>query len=105
MSNDTSEIRIAIADDHQIFRDGLRRLLESESGFRVVGEAADGEEALRMTRDLTPDILLLDVAMPRMGGIDALSKADVQATRVILLTQLNVTSCCVRFSMVSVEWC
>ena len=86
MSNDTGEIRIAIADDHQIFRDGLRRLLESESGFRVVGEAADGEEALRMTRDVKPDILLLDVAMPRMGGIDALSKADVQATRVILLT-------------------
>jgi two-component system, NarL family, nitrate/nitrite response regulator NarL len=79
-------VRIAIADDHQIFRDGLRRLLESEPGFEVVAEAADGIDAIRVTRQLRPDILLLDVAMPRMGGIEALSLPEVGSTQVILLT-------------------
>src|SRR5919112_1696127 len=79
-------VRIAIADDHQIFRDGLKRLLESEPGFTIVAEAADGAEAVRVTRETRPDVLLLDVAMPRMGGIDAISIPDVHSTRVILLT-------------------
>lgn len=79
-------VRIAIADDHQIFRDGLRKLLESERGFEVVAEAADGIDAVRLARDVRPDILLLDVAMPRMGGLETLSVREVQAIRVILLT-------------------
>jgi DNA-binding NarL/FixJ family response regulator len=79
-------VRIAIADDHQIFRDGLRRLLESESGFEVVAEAVDGVEAARVARTLAPDVLLLDVAMPRMGGVEALTTIPLDATRVILLT-------------------
>ncbi len=79
-------VRIAIADDHPIFRDGLRRLLESESGFTVVAEAADGLEAIRMTQDVGPDVLLLDVAMPRMGGVEALTGLQSTATRVVLLT-------------------
>ena len=78
-------VRIAIADDHQIFRDGLKRLLESEPGFSVIAEAADGAEAVRVARESNPDVLLLDVAMPRMGGIEALAHPDVRATRVILL--------------------
>jgi two-component system, NarL family, nitrate/nitrite response regulator NarL len=86
MTEGTHEIRIAIADDHQIFRDGLKRLLESEPGFKVVAEAADGVEAIRVTRQTSPDVLLLDVAMPRMGGIDVISIPDLQATRVIFLT-------------------
>lgn len=86
MPEASHEIRIAIADDHQIFRDGLKRLLESEPGFKVVAEAADGEDAVRMTREVKPDILLLDVAMPRMGGIDVMSVPDISTTRVILLT-------------------
>ena len=79
-------VRIAIADDHPIFRDGLRRLLESEPGFSVVAEAADGLEAIRITQDIQPDILLLDVAMPRMGGVEALPGLQSSATRVVLLT-------------------
>ena len=80
------QVRIAVADDHQIFRDGLKRLLESEPGFKVVAEAADGVDALRVARDTKPDILLLDVAMPRMGGVEAMSAPDLGSTRVILLT-------------------
>lgn len=86
MSDPVRTVRIAIADDHQIFRDGLRRLLESEPGFEVVAEASDGAEAARMARDVRPDILLLDVSMPRVGGLDALASPDVRATRVVLLT-------------------
>ena len=79
-------VRIAIADDHEIFRDGLRRLLESEPGFEVVAEAVDGLDASRIARDVTPDVMLLDVAMPRMGGVEALTTLRSDTTRVILLT-------------------
>jgi DNA-binding NarL/FixJ family response regulator len=79
-------VRIAIADDHQIFRDGLRRLLESEPGFEVVSEGNDGMDAIRMARDAHPDVLLLDVAMPRMGGVEALASLSGSAAHIILLT-------------------
>ena len=57
-------VRIVIADDHPIFRDGLRRLLEAEPDLKVMGEASDGAEAVKLARQLKPDILLLDLAMP-----------------------------------------
>jgi two-component system, NarL family, nitrate/nitrite response regulator NarL len=79
-------IRIAIADDHPIVRDGLRRLLESVPGFDVVGEASDGLAAIEVARTLKPDVLLLDVAMPRMGGLETLQALSGLDTRVILLT-------------------
>ena len=86
MRNIPRQVRIAIADDHQIFRDGLKRLLESEPGFKVVAEAADGVDAIRVAQEAKPDVLLLDVAMPRMGGIEAMARPEVSSTRVIFLT-------------------
>ncbi len=84
------QIRILIADDHPIFRDGLRRLLEAEPKFAVIGEACDGAEAVKLARQLKPDILLLDLAMPRHPGLEALremnSDSAQQTVRIILLT-------------------
>lgn len=85
---DSRKTRILIADDHTIFRDGLRRLLESEPEFQVAGEAADGAEALQLVQQLKPDILLLDLAMPRMPGLETLRELSSQGSnvKVILLT-------------------
>jgi DNA-binding NarL/FixJ family response regulator/two-component sensor histidine kinase len=81
-------IRIVIAGDHSIFRDGLHCLLESEPGLEVIGEAQDGSEAAEVTRQMKPDILLLDLAMPRRRGLEALRDLRVgsgDGVRVILL--------------------
>jgi two-component system nitrate/nitrite response regulator NarL len=90
MDNKKSPIRIVIADDHPIFRDGLRRLLEAESGLKVIGEACDGAEAVKLARQLKPDIMLLDLSMPRMPGLEALKDLSTgtgaNGVRVILLT-------------------
>lgn len=81
-------IRILIADDHALFRDGLRRLLEAEEGFEVVGEASDGEMLLALARQTAADILLLDLAMPRQDGMDVLRElaASQMPVRTLLLT-------------------
>lgn len=81
-------IRIVIADDHAIFRDGLRRLLATVEDFVVIGEASDGKEAISLATELKPDVLLLDLAMPRVPGMEVLREMAHQgvAVRTILLT-------------------
>jgi two-component system, NarL family, nitrate/nitrite response regulator NarL len=90
MDNKRSQtIRIVIADDHPIFRDGLRRLLEAEPGLKVIGEASDGNDAVKLARQLKPDVMLLDLAMPRQPGLEALrdlSTGGANGVKVILLT-------------------
>jgi DNA-binding NarL/FixJ family response regulator len=81
-------IRILLTDDHSLFRDGLRRLLETESDMCVVGEAQDGQTAISLVESLHPDLLLLDVAMPGMPGLEVLRRimAESWHPRVILVT-------------------
>lgn len=80
-------MRIVIADDHALFRDGLKSLLDAR-GFEVVGEAADGEEAVALARRLQPDIVLMDLTMPRLDGLAAtrLISAELPAVKVVVLT-------------------
>jgi DNA-binding NarL/FixJ family response regulator len=80
-------VRVLIADDHALFRDGLKSLLEAR-GVEVVGEAENGRRAVAMTRHLKPDIVLMDLTMPEMGGLDAtrMLTADDPSVRVVVVT-------------------
>jgi NarL family two-component system response regulator LiaR len=81
-------IRILIADDHSIVRKGIRTLLDTETGIEVVGEASNGEEALSSAQNLNPDVILMDLVMPVMNGIEATQRItrDCPETRVLVLT-------------------
>jgi DNA-binding NarL/FixJ family response regulator len=84
-------VRILLVDDHPIVRQGLRTLLEARPGWEVVGEAADGVEALEKVDDLQPDVVVLDVTMPRMNGLEACrliqKKKNHSSREVLFVTQ------------------
>jgi DNA-binding NarL/FixJ family response regulator len=85
-------ITVAIVDDHPIFRAGVKHLLETDPSFDIVDEGTDGFDVARIVRDSHPDVLLLDVAMPKLSGVDALVNLPGTTTRVLLLTAaINAT--------------
>jgi len=83
-----NNVRIVLADDHTILREGLRALLSADPDFEIIGEARDGREAVRCVEKLGPDLLLMDLSMPRMSGMDAISeiKKRYPETKIIALT-------------------
>src|SRR3984885_820654 len=88
MTKGKPAVRILVADDHAIFRDGLRKLLEGSDDVSIIGEASNGNEAIKMMAKLKPDILLLDLRMPEKDGLGVLEEInfDTVTTRVIVLT-------------------
>lgn len=84
-------IQVLIADDHPVVRKGLRLLLNSEPGLHVVGEATDGIEAVELYQQLRPDVLLLDLQMPRKGGLDVIKelRQDYPKARILVLTSFS----------------
>lgn len=83
-----TQIRVLVVDDHNIVRDGIRMVLEAQPDLTVIGEAADGRQALERVRQLQPDIVLMDLAMPVMGGLEAtrLIKTEHPNVQVLILT-------------------
>lgn len=86
--NEDKRIRILLADDHAVLRAGLRALLAAQSDLEVVGEATDGAEAIRQTQALRPDVVVMDIGMPGVSGIDATAriKRDLPTVKVLILS-------------------
>ena len=84
-------IRILVADDHLIIRQGLRLILETQEGFEMVGEAADGAEAVRLCAELHPDVVLMDLRMPGLDGLSAIERLRTEqpGIAVVILTTFN----------------
>jgi len=87
-TNPISEVRIVLADDHSLFREGLKRILNMEPGLRVVAECGDGESVLELCRELNPDVVLLDINMPIASGVEAteLLFKEMPDVKVIILS-------------------
>ncbi len=85
---DVAPIRILLADDHPVVRDGLRGMFSGEAGFEIVGDAADGREAVARAAALDPDVILMDLRMPEVGGVAAIRELTARGTRarVLVLT-------------------
>ncbi|MGB3702113.1 MAG: response regulator transcription factor [Anaerolineales bacterium] len=81
----TEIIRILIVDDHAIVREGQRALIDTEPGMELVGEAADGNQAVHMARSLQPDVILLDLVMPHKGGLEAIGEIKEQNPKACIL--------------------
>jgi DNA-binding NarL/FixJ family response regulator len=91
MTGVTSPVRIIVADDHHVVRTGFATLLETQPDFTVVGTASDGAEAVRMSRELSPDVVLMDVRMPVMDGIEATRQlAGCPGPRILILTTFDL---------------
>ena len=88
-----SPIRVVVADDHVMFRQGLRLIIESQSGFEVIGEADDGLELLNLLKSTTPDLVVLDISMPRLRGIETIHeiKASHPKMSILMLTMHGET--------------
>jgi NarL family two-component system response regulator LiaR len=84
----SENIRVLVVDDHTVVRDGLIALLSAEPGMEIVGSGSDGIEAVKLAKDLKPDVILLDLVMPRMDGVQAIQeiKLDNPDTRILVLT-------------------
>jgi DNA-binding NarL/FixJ family response regulator len=84
-------IRVIVADDHHLVRQGIRALLEKADGIKVVGEAADGQEAVELVERLVPDVLVMDMAMPRLSGNQAVGRVRALgvATQVVILSMYS----------------
>jgi len=91
MTTQIDPIRVLIADDHGVVREGLRALIDSEPGIVLVGEAEDGIQAVQKVRRLRPDVILLDLMMPRMDGIEAIGeiKKEFPDARILVLTSFG----------------
>jgi two-component system NarL family response regulator len=87
-SNSVRTIRVLIADDHLVYRIGIRNLIGSEPGFEVIGEAADGNQALDLYRKLNPDVLLLDLRMPQKSGIEVVRavREEMRDAHILIVT-------------------
>lgn len=94
----SQNLRILIADDHLIVREGLRLILESEDGFELVGEAQDGCEVIRLAVDLQPDVILMDLRMPNLDGLAAIERLQQEQPHipVVILTTYNEDDLMVR---------
>jgi len=87
---------IVLADDHRIVREGIRRILKSREDFEVVGEASNGEEAVALAQAKHPDVVIMDITMPRLSGVDAtrrICKGGVNGTQVLVLSMHDDRSC------------